>query len=171
MRRILASIGACTLLLAPVLSGCGGGDGDGDAATLNGTWRNTAIGAAGSGGGASTVTCPGSAIVNGAEISCDDNDTVTFVDGTFRNDLVDDNGDAERLIGTYTRSGSNLTVTITQIATDENRNDVFEAIETETLDTPIMLPIQIEELTKNRLILEIDLTNFGGDSYAATFSR
>jgi hypothetical protein len=169
MGRISASIATSTLLWVTVLTGCGGG-GDGGA-TLNGTWRNTAIGAAGSGGGASFVTCPGSATVNGAEISCGANDTVTFTEGTFRNDAPNDEGDPERLIGTYTRSGSNLTVTVTQVATDENRNGVYEASETVTLVTPITLPIQIDELTRNRLVLEIDLTNLGGDAYAATFTR
>jgi hypothetical protein len=168
MGKIFALFAVSTLLVT-VLSGCGSGGGGGT--TLNGTWRNTAIGAAGSGGGATIVTCPGSAIINGTEISCDDNDTVTFTDNTFRNDALNDDGEPERLIGTYTRSGSNLTVTVTQIATDENGNGVYETSETVTLVTPITLPIQIEELTNNRLILEIDLTNFGGDAYAATFSR
>ena len=162
------------VMLLPLLSGCGGtsnGDGGGSGnVTLNGTWRSTAIGPANS-SSASLVSCPGTVTVEGDEVSCGANDTITFTDNTFREDSPDDLGNPQRTTGTFSRSGSSLNATASQIATDENRDGVYEASETETLDSPISIGIQIKELTSNRLKLEFDLTNFGGHAFAATFSR
>ena len=86
------------LVIQLFLAGCGGG---GSALNVVGSWRNSQVGIDGQG----NSVCPGQ--ING--YGCGPNDTITFgANGEFASTGVNSHS------GTYTFSGSLLTVTITQ---------------------------------------------------------
>ena len=156
MRKNSAFVAAAALLL-PALSGCGGG---GDDPSLNGIWRNVSVRL-----GNSVVTCPGSISSGDTEVSCGPNDTLTFGNSTFRDDSLDDSGVPQRTLGTYTRDGDDLAVTLTQAAEDRNRNGIYEPDEIETLDPPFAATFQIDSLNDDRLVLVLN------GNFAATYTR
>ncbi len=156
MRKNSAFVAAAALLL-PALSGCGGG---GDDPLLNGVWRNVSVRL-----GNSVVNCPGSISSGDTEVSCGPSDTLTFGNSTFRDDSLGDSGIPQRTLGTYTRDGVDLIVTLTQAAEDRDGSGAYEPDEVETLDPPTTVTFQIASLTGNRLVLEL------ANNFAATYTR
>jgi hypothetical protein len=163
MRSVFSGIALIGLMA--MLTGCGGGGGSSQAATLTGgTWRQARVAIDGSG----DVACPGTiALSGGGEISCGANDTVVFSGNTYESIERDEDGTMFRERGTFFVSGNTITSTATETAQDTNNNGVFEGDEiTPVSEEPIVQTIL--ELSETRFRFRGTFGTLAGES---TYNR
>jgi hypothetical protein len=144
------------------LAGCGGGgsSNNDDSSGLAGTYRIAEVGTASEG----TAPCPRTIDIGddmGLVGSCGSNDTFELRrDGQFRGESSASGDEPVTLVGTWSSSDDDRTVTVraTEARFDSNGNGQSESDERLELDPPTILSCAVLQRSETRLVLDVTVS-------------